>query len=844
MNKINFLFACLALACAVGHADSIPTVKVSHNRIPVDSARFWGPSIVRMPYEVDSTDMKGKGFDAQSLLKDNAVLVDKKVGAGWATIASGQALTNNGLKGTDRALTLLNFGVTAPRFMKASLEVKKLKDYKIYVDGVEKADGKLELLPGCTDITLLCLSSETSRDSFSVAITGDSLDGLTAGINTPHPYSMRDMMMGDHYRNVSVSPSGRYAVIVYYFTKPDGKNLFRTVLTDLKTGKDVRRWNEYRSFRWLDNRDAFYYDQNNGTGRQLVLFDATTGYERVLSENLPSGGYTLSPNLKYVVLSRLAQGRDVKGGLKRLENPDDRQSGWRSRNYLLKYDLESGVVQPLTFGSASVWLQDISHDGAKLLLSFGRMEPSRRPFDHTAYVEMDSNTGLVDTLLVDTAFIASAQYSPNADKVLFKASPAAFGGIGEETAPGQTPSMFDYRLYIYDKTSRKTQPLLRNFAPSVDDVVWSGGDGQIYFLATDGCDRSLFRVSPEGGKALKYELPLTYVSDWGISVSTKVPRLAFFGQTATRAREMFVCQLDRTKPRTERIGEIDFDELAKGISIGECKDWNFTNSRGDTIKGFYYLPPNFDATKKYPVIVYYYGGCTPTSKVLEFQYPFQVFAAQGYVVYVVEPSGTIGYGQEFAARHVGAWGKMTADDIIEGTKQFLSSHSFADTKKVGCLGASYGGFMTQYLLTQTDIFATGISHAGISNIASYWGGGYWGYTYGEVAQYGSYPWNARDLYVEQSPLFNADKIHTPLLLLHGTADTNVPTNESQQLFTALRILGRPVSYVQIEGENHVITDFNKRLKWQNTIFAWFANWLKNEPLWWTTLYPGDNFGLK
>ena len=96
--------------------------------------------------------------------------------------------------------------------------------------------------------------------------------------------------------------------------------------------------------------------------------------------------------------------------------------------------------------------------------------------------------------------------------------------------------------------------------------------------------------------------------------------------------------------------------------------------------------------------------------------------------------------------------------------------------------------------------------------------------------------------MKHSPLFNADKIHTPLLLLHGTVDTNVPTNESQQLFTALRILGRKVSYVQVDGENHVITDYKKRLAWQNVIFAWFAHWLKDQPLWWNTLYPNDHFG--
>ena len=202
---------------------------------------------------------------------------------------------------------------------------------------------------------------------------------------------------------------------------------------------------------------------------------------------------------------------------------------------------------------------------------------------------------------------------------------------------------------------------------------------------------------------------------------------------------------------------------------------------------------------------------------------------------MLNPSGTTAYGQEFAARHVNTWGHESGDDIIQGVKEFCKAHDFVDSKHIGCIGASYGGFMTEYLQTRTDIFAAAISHAGISNIASYWGGGYWGYSYGETAQYGSFPWNNPDLYVKQSPLFNADKIHTPLLLLHGTVDTNVPTNESQQLYNALKILGRDVAYVQVEGENHVVVDYHKRLAWLNVIYAWFAKYLQNDATWWNEL---------
>jgi dipeptidyl aminopeptidase/acylaminoacyl peptidase len=265
--------------------------------------------------------------------------------------------------------------------------------------------------------------------------------------------------------------------------------------------------------------------------------------------------------------------------------------------------------------------------------------------------------------------------------------------------------------------------------------------------------------------------------------------------------------------------------------------WNFISSDGTTIEGRYYLPYGFDPKKKYPLIVYYYGGTSPTSRVFESTYPLQVYAALGYVVYTLQPSGTTGFGQEFAARHVNAWGEKTADEIILGTQQFFRAHNFVDSTKIGCIGASYGGFMTQFLQTKTNIFAAAVSHAGISNITSYWGEGFWGYSYSGGASAGSFPWNNPRLYTEQSPLFSADKINTPLLLLHGGVDTNVPIGESIQMFNALRILGKTVEFITVEGENHAIYGYQKRIDWNKTIHAWFAKWLKNQPEWWEAMYP-------
>lgn len=803
----------------------------------VGRAEMEGPIAIGQPYRVDSLNMQGKTFDVQELLKQNAAMIQKTATRNRRTseIRHREALT----VGADSLPTMriIRFTIQSPRYAEGRIEVKHLKHYKLFVDSREVNDKKWALAPGRSEVAIQVLTDKAACDSFDVCLIGDDLKDVVINATEKHPYTMADMMQGLHYRSVALSPSGRYLVTSQYYLKPDGKVQYQTVLTEMKSGRELFRRNEYLALSWLPSLDdVLYYTRTGAMGKELVVYTPADGREKVLADRLPEGSFSVSPKADYLIFNKTDEGKKTSKSLKRLEEPDDRMSGWRNRNQLWRYDLESGLLQRLTFGQAGVHLADISADGRHLLLQYSRFDAARAPFDRTTFLRMDAYTGRVDTLLGDTTFVASARFSPNGEQLLISASPNSFGEIGSELKPGQPANAFDYRLYLYDIATKEVKPLQRGFKPSVNRFEWSKGDGQIYLLTTDGTGRTLFRLDPKTGKTMRYEMPVSYIQGYSIAtLSGRNPRCVLFGQTAERAREMFSCQLTKERPEVKRIGEIDFDWMVKDVAIGSYHPWKFRATRGDSIDGFYLLPPNFDAVKKYPMIVYYYGGCTPTTACLEFQYPLQVLAAQGYVVYVPNPSGTIGYGQEFAARHVNTWGQESGDDIIEGTKQFCKEHSFVDANRIGCMGASYGGFMTQYLQTRTDIFATAVSHAGISNIASYWGGGYWGYSYGSVAQYGSYPWNNPKLYVEQSPLFHADKIHTPLLLLHGTVDTNVPTTESQQLYNALKILGREVCYVQVEGENHVIVDFNKRLAWQNVIFAWFAKYLQKDDRWWKSL---------
>ena len=558
--------------------------------------------------------------------------------------------------------------------------------------------------------------------------------------------------------------------------------------------------------------------------------DPVTLRKELLVKSVPEGWMTVSPTEDFIVLQNTEEGPKEDPDVFEILEPEDRQPGWRDRNTVSILDLSTGISAKLNLGPRSAYLSDISSDGKKLLLTSSRSRLEKRPTTVTDVMVMDLGTRRIDTLMHDAEFLETMCFSPDGRKLLIRASPEAFDRIGEHIKPGQVSSMIYQVLYLYDIASGKVTPLTDRITQSVGSFTWSKDDGMIYFSAEDRDRVSLYSLDPKSGRVRDLEPREDMVS----AFSCAGGRIAYVGEGASNSMRCWLLEL---KGKKQELLEDSSAGLLKDVTLGEVHEWNYRNTRGETISGRYYLPPHFDPSKKYPMIVNYYGGCSPTGRNFESRYPHPVYAAMDYVVYIVQPSGATGFGQEFAARHVNTWGEFGADDIIEGVKQFCKEHSFVNPERIGCIGASFGGFMSQYLITVTDIFATAVSHAGISDITSYWGEGYWGYSYCEVSTAHNYPWNASDLFIRQSPLFNADKVHTPILFLHGTADHNVPVGESIQMFTALKLLGRETAFVAVRDQDHHILQYDKRLKWQETIFAWFAKYLKDDPSWWEALYP-------
>ena len=789
-----------------------------------------GPFAVQAPVGMDSVDVNGRKFDEKSLLGGLALSAEP------TTVFSGKVLPS--LKDS-KSVGILSFFVNNKDYVKGSVSVKGPKNYKLYVDGQE-AGGEVKLAPEHHTLAIKYLAEPSDTDS--IQVTMDMTREVVPTLSKKHPYMVHDLTDGKRVRGISLSADGKYVVVSYQTTARGGNSRWDYELREVKSQRLLRYLS--KNVTWMPRSTAYIEEEYQGDKRVLFKVDPLTGQRTQWAYDIPRESYVISPTEDYLIISCSEEGPKEDADVYQVLEMDDRQPGWRSRSYLKKYDLKTGLCQRITFGNKGEHLYDISQDGKKLLIVSSYSRLAKRPTEVEDVYIMDAQTLKMDTVLQGEGFLGGCSFSPDATQILFRGNPEAFNRIGCQLPENVTPSMTEYELFLYDIASKKVTPLTKDFDPSIENVDWSLADGQIYLTAEDRDYVNMFVLNPKTGKITKLPIKGDYAYRYDLAAHASV--VGYLSYKTMEPASAYVMTLNSKAVANSKLSSLNsqlfFDgKTALGdAEIGTCEDWNFTNSRGDTVYGRLYLPKDFDATKKYPMIVYYYGGCSPVSRYFESPYAPQYWNSLGYVAYIIEPSGATGFGQEWASRHVNTAGRGPAEDIIEGTKKICEAHPYINKEKIGCMGASYGGFMTQYLQTQTDIFAAAVSHAGIANHTSYWGQGYWGYNYSEVSMANSYPWSHRQLYVDQSPLFNADKIHTPLLLLHGDADTNVPLVESLQMFTALKLLGREVALVQVKGENHHILEYSKKEKWLATQMAWFQKWLKDDTSWWDALYPKKN----
>lgn len=765
------------------------------------------------------------------------------------SIPEGDSLEIKSIRKAEYQIAYLAFYIESGGLNKYKLEVKSPQMFEIFLQG-DKLSSSYELAGQDSSITgkttldldrgkflVIVKSLYTSGDEnnwwIKAKVAGNPLLSTSpvCGMNIHH------LLESTKLGSVSMSADGSMVMVNYSkVDRESGKTSSWTEIKEVTSGRISQSFRKAgtRGFHWMPSGKKLYYIKQGEKGSSVWLYDFEEGNEYPVLEDIEEiSGIEWSPDEKFLIYTISEKKKaDPGSSLRYMDELGNRTFPDKSVGSLYQYDVASKVSTRLTFGENSTWLNDISQDGENIVFSITRPNPTLRPFNQQDMYLMDLNTGKVDTLWKDSQWSGTASFSPDGTKLLVSGGPDLFGESGRNIGDNPIANNYDTQAYLYDLSTGEVDPITRDFNPSVSSANWHPADGRIYFTTIDEIYRRLYAYDTGDRQFLLISTKSEVLGSF--SLAEKKLKAAYTGTGLGRHNRAWLLDLETGSSSI-------FDDVEAStyehVRFGHSEEWDFEMENGTLIRGFFIYPRDFDPAEKYPLIVQYYGGTSPISKSFGGRYPADIWAGEGYVVYVPQPSGATGFGQEFSARHQNNWGKTVAGEIIEGTKKFIATHDFVDPEKIGCIGASYGGFLTMLLQSQTDIFTCAISHAGISSISSYWGEGYWGYGYSANATGDAYPWNRKDIYIDQSALFNADKIFTPLLLLHGSKDTNVPLGESLQLWVGLKILGRPVEMVQVEGEDHWILEYSKRIEWHNTIMAWFDKWLHEEAGDWKQLFP-------
>jgi dipeptidyl aminopeptidase/acylaminoacyl peptidase len=392
-----------------------------------------------------------------------------------------------------------------------------------------------------------------------------------------------------------------------------------------------------------------------------------------------------------------------------------------------------------------------------------------------------------------------------------------------------------WRLLVQDRQSGKTRDATEKFDRSVGSFNWSSDSNAICFAAEDHGETPVYSA------ALSDEQPTEivrlhaddlmfgangtlYFTRMSIGAPNEIWRLVFTDMALLNSAQRFAGDDLMTKHDLPISVTHMNDALLLQIDMQPLESFTFKGANNDDVQGFLIKPPGFDPAKKYPLKFLIHGGPQGAwGDEWTYRWNAELFAATGnYVVVTINFHGSTGYGQKFTDSISGDWGGKPYVDLMKGLDYVEKTYPFIDKNREAALGASYGGYMANWLLGHTNRFKCIVSHDGMFNAESAYG------TTEELWfanwEFGGPPWKKRDVYRKWSPHEYAANFKTPTLVVHGQNDYRLDVSQGFDLFTTLQVLKVPSKMLYFPDEGHwVLKPQNSRL-WYKTVNDWVDQW--------------------
>ncbi|MFQ5663437.1 MAG: S9 family peptidase [Terriglobia bacterium] len=500
--------------------------------------------------------------------------------------------------------------------------------------------------------------------------------------------------------------------------------------------------------------------------------------------------------------------------------------------FIIGLDDPRGTLKQLTSGSSNVSAPAWSPDGSRLAFSSNRT-PDADYNNNTDLWTVPAEGGELVQLTTEAGPQGTPVWSPDGAQIVFlgarQRQQRRFGAATATklwaiaTGGGRMKELTgEWDRRVGNRTAGDTRaPVSQDARPK-----WSPDGTALYFIGSDRGNAPLFRIPFAGPTSRQAGGPpemLTHLNGEVLSFSVaRDGRIALVYGDATHPAEVYL-RLGaggRLRPLTY----FNADWLEK-YAIAEPEAFWFRGASKWEIQGWILKPPDFDPEKNYPLLLQIHGG--PHAQYGNtFFHEFQLLASAGYVVLYTNPRGSVGYGQGFAAAIQKAWGQKDYIDLMKAVDAVIT-RDYIDPKRLGVLGGSFGGYMTNWIVGHTDRFAAAITMRCVSNLESFYGQSD-AWRLGDLA-FGK-PWfKAEKLYRKLSPIRTIKKVRTPLLIIHSEEDIRTPIGQGEEVYVALKRMKRPVEMVRFPRSNHNLSRTGEprlRVERLRHIQRWLDTYLK------------------
>ncbi|RLE28235.1 MAG: S9 family peptidase [Acidobacteria bacterium] len=373
-----------------------------------------------------------------------------------------------------------------------------------------------------------------------------------------------------------------------------------------------------------------------------------------------------------------------------------------------------------------------------------------------------------------------------------------------------------YRVMLMDWASGETRTLTENWDRSPGSVTWSPDGSMLYASANNVGNHSIFEINSSTGHVQALVTKGTNSGPHPLADG----RLLFSRDSLTAPREVFVRPADGGKAL--QITHFNDEHLAE-LEFGEYEQFSFIGAHGDEVWGYLIHPVGFESDKKYPLAFLIHGGPQGSfDDHWHFRWNPQIYAAHGYAMVMIDFHGSTGYGQAFTDAIRGDWGGAPYEDLMKGLDDVLAKNPWIDSDRMAALGASYGGYMINWIQGQTDRFAALVCHDG--NLDEYMAYFDTEELWFPEWEHGGTPWENPEGYRKHSPVNHVADFKTPELVIHGALDYRVVDTQGLAMFNALQRMGVPSRLLYYPDENHWVLKPLNSIQWHEVVLEWIDRW--------------------